>query len=603
MVDWAEATAQPPGSNMQSLPTHLDLLENTQLVRRLPDDELTYLFKHAMTQEAAYGSLLHRRRSALERRVAETYERLYPEHLDEYAALLAQHYAGAGDDAKTLEYATRAGDEAFRLYATAEAVILYSLALESAKRLEVEHTGAPSLRHLYTNRGRALELTGRYGEALANYDEMEAQARARGDRAMELASLVARATVRSTPSPVSDWALGKSLSEQALALAQELGDRQAKATILRNLMLLSNFSGLLREAVQYGEESLALARELGLREQVAFTLNDLFRPYASIGEYERARAAADEAREFWRETGNLPMLADNLSRSARIASALGEFDRVVAFSGEALRISESIGNLWGQSFSRMFVTFVYLERGEMAMAIETMQECIRLADEAGFILAQIATRADLSWVYGTLGAVDLGLELAGAARARAEQRAPTFRSWALACQARLYVMGGQLGEAGTVITEAYAAFAEDFAQHALMELPLADAELALANGEYARAIGVLDGLLARLRPFKIRSFFSDALYLKGRALLGLGRIEDASATWQEALAEAESLGSRRVQWQVLAALSEVEKERGHAAEAEALRARSRDLVTYIADHTPPEFRDKFLQQPEVRALG
>lgn len=586
---------------MESLRTQLDQLENTQILRRLPDEELTYLFRHTLTQEAAYQSILLRTRSALQRRVAETYERLYPEHLDEYAALLALHYAGAGDDAKTLEYATRAGDAAFRVYAATEAVHQYSLALESAKRLGAEHARA-SMPHLYGNRGRALELIGRYGQALANYDEMEAQAREREDRSMGLASLVARATLRSTPTPVTDPALGRSLCDQALALANELGDRQAQATILRDLMLLSNFSGLLREAVEYGEESLALAREVGLREQVAFTLNDLFRPYASIGEYERARAATDEAREFWRETGNLPMLADNLGRSVRISCALGEFDRAVTFSAEALRISESIGNLWGQSFSRMFVAYVYLERGEMTTTIETMQECIRLGDESGFILAQIATRADLGWVFGTLGAVEPGLELAREGLARAERRAPTFRTWALACLARLYVMAGRLGDAEAAVREGYAALMDDFAQHALIELPIADAELAMAKGEYAHAIQVLDGLMSRLRPFKIRSFLSDALYLKGRALIGLDRMEDAFEVLQEARGEAGGLGSRRMQWQVLAALSEIEKGRGHATEAEALRTRAHELVDYIAAHTPSEFRDTFLRRPEIRGL-
>jgi hypothetical protein len=43
---------------MESLCTQLDQLESTQLLRRLPDDELTYLFKHALTQESAYVALM-----------------------------------------------------------------------------------------------------------------------------------------------------------------------------------------------------------------------------------------------------------------------------------------------------------------------------------------------------------------------------------------------------------------------------------------------------------------------------------------------------------------------------------------------------------------
>src|SRR5512135_2453460 len=99
---------------MTTLTTQLEQLENVQLVRRLPEEELAYLFKHALTQESAYESILLKRRREIHRRIAGAYEQLYPERLDEFAALLAQHFAEAGDDGKTLEYATRAGNQAAR---------------------------------------------------------------------------------------------------------------------------------------------------------------------------------------------------------------------------------------------------------------------------------------------------------------------------------------------------------------------------------------------------------------------------------------------------------------------------------------------------------
>ena len=113
-----------------NLETELVQLETAQLVRRGDDPELQYLFKHALTQEAVYESLLRAKRREIHAQVARVYEDTYAERLDEIAALLAQHYAEAGADAKTLEYATRAGDAAARLYANAEAVMHYTRALE-----------------------------------------------------------------------------------------------------------------------------------------------------------------------------------------------------------------------------------------------------------------------------------------------------------------------------------------------------------------------------------------------------------------------------------------------------------------------------------------
>ncbi len=59
---------------MENLFTQLAQLESAQLIRRLADEDLTYLFKHALTQEAAYQSLLLKTRREMHLRVAATIE-------------------------------------------------------------------------------------------------------------------------------------------------------------------------------------------------------------------------------------------------------------------------------------------------------------------------------------------------------------------------------------------------------------------------------------------------------------------------------------------------------------------------------------------------
>ncbi len=120
---------------MDSLTGELQQLEQAELVRRLPEEEPAYLFEHALTQEAAYESLLLRKRREIHRLVAGAYEQLYPDHLDDYAALLAQHYAEAGDDEKSLVYALRAGDAAARVFAYQEASAHFGQALDALSRL------------------------------------------------------------------------------------------------------------------------------------------------------------------------------------------------------------------------------------------------------------------------------------------------------------------------------------------------------------------------------------------------------------------------------------------------------------------------------------
>jgi len=108
------------------LEVHLSQLQQVDLVRektRLP--ELEYMFKHALTREAAYNSLLVERRKTFHRKVAEAMERLFPNRQEEYLGLLAHHFRASGDLDKAADYLIRAGDKARLEDAHDEAVELY----------------------------------------------------------------------------------------------------------------------------------------------------------------------------------------------------------------------------------------------------------------------------------------------------------------------------------------------------------------------------------------------------------------------------------------------------------------------------------------------
>jgi class 3 adenylate cyclase len=114
---------------------HLRELERRDLIRAMAEaPRAEYTFRHALTHEAAYGSLLLKHRRAVHRRVAEALEAANPERVDEVAPLLAHHFAEAADDEATLRYAEIAGDAAARLYANDDAERHYRVAIDVAKR-------------------------------------------------------------------------------------------------------------------------------------------------------------------------------------------------------------------------------------------------------------------------------------------------------------------------------------------------------------------------------------------------------------------------------------------------------------------------------------
>ena len=97
--------------------------------------DIEYSFKHALTQEVAFGSVLNERRKELHRRTAAAIESLYAERLEDRYTELAHHYARAGDAAKAVKYMSLAGEQALNRSAFTEAVALLTAGLELLKTL------------------------------------------------------------------------------------------------------------------------------------------------------------------------------------------------------------------------------------------------------------------------------------------------------------------------------------------------------------------------------------------------------------------------------------------------------------------------------------
>ena len=587
----------------EDLTSSLRTLERMGLISetaRTPDRE--YAFHHSLTQDATYGTILLRRRRELHQRVGAVFEDRYANRLDEFAPVLAHHFREGGDDERTLRYATLAGDNAGRLYANAEAAAQYATAIAAAERREAT---AEAIGHLYPSRGRALELSGRYEEAVANYEEMASLATDAGDRGGVLGAELALTTIRVTPTPVFDRAKGRELAERTIALARELGDRSAESKALWNLMILNVFGGGdADEAVDAGERSLEIARELNAREQIAFTLNDLWRPYAAVGNVDAARASLDEARPIWREMSNLPMLCENLIGTAALRALAGDTEAAVALYDEAYAISEEIGNPWGQAHCLFNAYLIDVEQANVGRAIDRMHECIRLSEEAGFLIPQSATRADLGLLHARLGRVARGRELADEGLEIARAQTPLAVPMAKVSKAEIALLDGNLDEAESLVEGAdVSRLPGPIRGAAGAGFDLLRGQLASSRGDHARAVEIADSVLAWLARLHLRQFLPAALLLKGRAYGATGRPEEAEHVLAEARKRAEAMRYRRVLWEIDAELGALAAARGDEATASELMGEAAAVVEEIAKTIDDEdLRASFLSVTKVRAV-
>src|SRR6185295_10980510 len=97
--------------------------------------EVEYIFKHALTQEVAYSSLLIERRKVLHERTAQAMEEVYRSRLEDHYSELAYHYSRSGNTQKAIDYLQLAGEQAVQRSANAEAINHLTAALELLKTL------------------------------------------------------------------------------------------------------------------------------------------------------------------------------------------------------------------------------------------------------------------------------------------------------------------------------------------------------------------------------------------------------------------------------------------------------------------------------------
>jgi predicted ATPase/class 3 adenylate cyclase len=586
-----------------ALDRQLLILERAELIRetvRLP--ELEYLFRHALTQEAAYSTILLKQRRTYHRQVGEALEVLFPEQRGELAGNLAGHFYAARDFAKALAYYTDAGDGAFRLHASAEAVEHYSRAIACARQV-----GASSERliHLYTRRGRAYELSSRFDEALANYQELERTAAETGDRALELASMTAQSILRATQTSLYNPLEARKLAEQALLLSQELGDRAVEAKVLWGLLILESWSGGdPNKALAYGERSLDIARELALKEQMAFTLTNLAGANLALNRFEDANRTVLESRALWLELGNAPMLADSYGLVGIIRWSVGDFEGAITASHERIRISQSIGNDWNHSAGLAMLAYANYELGHFGHSIEFAEKGWQISEKTSNFSLGAYSRVALILAYMQTGAWQLAQETAEPLDAVWDKIVIFLRPIAAAALAQVKIGQGDLEGAERLLAEMLEiADFEAMAAHWAVFPHVARVQLLLAMKDPESALEKANFVIGRLRQAGIWLQLAESLWLKGKALIAQGNIGQAEEALLEARALSEESNSRQILWQILATLAKVEDWRGNLAAAYQLRSQAREIIDYIAANTgSEELRVSFLIKPEVAAL-
>ena len=350
------------------------LLQQTSIV-----PEQAYRFKHVLTQEVTYGTLLEHQRKTLHGAVGRALEHLSPSQMEERLGLLAHHFSQAEEWREAVRYGTHAAKRAAALSQFSDALALLERAQSWVMHLEDSADRREMLADVLLRQERLCETLGLRGRQQHLVDELIALLAPVGASA-KLAEAYLRQGDVSTLLKKFD-AAGRAL-ETALRIAREQGDAAAERNALRSIGLLRWHEGNNAEALAIAEDALAIDRERQDEHAVAGDLANLGSILRSMGEYERARVCLEEALDLRAVREDPVTQSFVLQHLANVHRSLGNADRALEYLRRGAEQTRELRLPIQRSFHLTAIAHIYLQQGLIEESLRVYREAVDLSRKA-----------------------------------------------------------------------------------------------------------------------------------------------------------------------------------------------------------------------------
>ena len=405
------AVSQIPEDDLYQRLSHLQAAEFLYETRGFPDSE--YIFKHALTHDVTYGTLLQDRRKDLHARVVDAIERIYPDRLTEHVERLADHALRGELWEKAVTYLREAGLKAQARSADREAVQWLEQALAAlAHRPESRQTTEQAI-DLRLDLRRALYVLGEFQRMVGYLREADVLAKALGDpRRRGQLSVAMCHVIRMGGHSEEAIAFG----QEAVAIAESLGDLPLRITANHSLGMACVGTGHYRQAEDPLLEALRLLEGEQRPQQYGWT--------------------------------GFPAA----STRGQLTLALGEmgrFDEGDALGEDAIRIAEPLGHPHTLTAACSFLAQLRMTRGEFDRAISVIERGLAAIEEQNVPLFSLLHRGSLGQAYARLGRTAEGIALQEYALSEIEAtgHAPLLLSGRLVTLGESYVLANRLDDA------------------------------------------------------------------------------------------------------------------------------------------------------------
>jgi predicted ATPase/class 3 adenylate cyclase len=411
------AIADQPEEQLRAGLTRLQAAEFLYETSMFPDLEFT--FKHALTHEVAYGSVLQERRRALHARIVDAIEKLYRDRLSEQVERLAHHGSRGGLWAKATNYLHQAGKKAADHSATREAIGYFQQALEVLGHLPQDHQVEKAV-DIRTDLGPALIAMS--GFAAPEVEENYRRAR---------------------------W------------LCEQLGDTRKLFPVLWGLARVHDVRGQLNVGRELGEQLLQIAQRAQEPGLLLEARHELWSNLSVLGELKSALTHIDEGFALYDPQkhrqhaflygGHDPGVCCGF-HAADVLWLLGYPDRALQRSRDALALARELDYPSTLDTALSFTAWFDYHRGDGEAVRARVEEGIALAAEQGFSRA----RTQVTFLQGWL-LVEQGHQAAGIAQmSKVREGSVRWNGPYAALMADVYRRAGQTFDGLNVLDDALA---------------------------------------------------------------------------------------------------------------------------------------------------
>jgi len=357
------------GLSERELLSHLSILRDSELLyERGIYPQSTHIFKHALTQEVVYNSLLLKRRKDIHETIGGAIESLYSERLDEFYEILAYHYSGSDNLEKAYLYLKLSGSKATRNYSNWEAFRFYKEAIKVLNQLP----------ETQDNKIKQIEVI----------------------------------LLMATPMMLLAYPEDSlRIHQEGVRLCEEVDDKKSIAILYSLIGIYYLHRARPLDAIKYSEIGFKQSQKIGDIELMAPIARGLCISYVAAGEFLKTIDVAPKVFD----------LLENKQREADFFGApfnpysllcayygfglamLGNFEKGTAYFERGLRVISTINHLPSLGVAEAMYGLSFVAKGDGINAIKHLQKSIRHFEEGRTVFILSVAWSGLGSGYYYLG--------------------------------------------------------------------------------------------------------------------------------------------------------------------------------------------------------